>query len=83
MKLSDRVGPLEVEPALEAFAELGTTDGATTRVDAEPDPEALNDCVAEKPLTAREPLEVVPICVGEACEEKLAVFDGRLLDGES
>lgn len=79
MKSSDKLAPLEVEPAWDelmtadeatieeepAFVELGTNDGATTRVDAEPDLEAPNDCVEENLLTASEPLEVVPICVGE------------------
>ena len=79
VKLSDKLAPLEVEPPLDElmtadeatieeepeFVEIGTNDGATTRVDAEYDPEAPNDCVEEKVLTAREPLEFVPMCVGE------------------
>ena len=78
-KLPDRVAPLEVEPALEelvtadeatfeegpAFLELRDADRATRRVDAEPGPEAPNDCGEEKVLTPREPLDFVTICEGE------------------
>ena len=79
-KLPDKLAPLDAGPASNelvtadeatceeeaAFVELGITDGATTRVDTEPDPETPDDCVEENVLTAREPLEFVPSCVRES-----------------
>ena len=78
-KLLDKLAPLEIEPASDelvtadeatfeedpAFVELRDTDRAKRRDDGELGPEAPNDCVEEDTLTAREPLEFVPICEGE------------------
>ena len=78
--LLDKLAPLEIEPALDelvtadeatfeedpAFVELRDTDRGKRRVDAELGPEAPNDCAEEDALTAREPLELVPIREGES-----------------
>ena len=80
MKLLDKLAPLEAEDALDelvtadeatieeepAFVEVGTTEGPATEVVAFLDAEDPNDCAEEKVLTAREPLDIVPVCAEES-----------------